>query len=103
MTTPKKNKMLTHEQMVSKMLENATVKEDLTFLNKSEFVILDEILLARKAAGLTQADIAKRMKTQTPAIARLESALSTGKHSPTLHTLRRYAEALGKKLEIHLV
>jgi DNA-binding XRE family transcriptional regulator len=103
MTTIKKTKMLTHEQMVSKMLENSSVKEQLTVLNKTEFAILDEILLARKAAGLTQADIAKRMKTQTPAVARLESALSTGKHSPTLNTLRRYAAALGKRIEIHLV
>lgn len=103
MTTIKKTKMLTHEQMVSKMLENSSVKEQLADLNKSEFAILDEILLARKAAGLTQADIAKRMKTQTPAVARLESALSTGKHSPTLNTLRRYAAALGKRIEIHLV
>ena len=103
MTTIKKTKMLTHEQMVSKMLENSSVKEQLAVLNKTEFAILDEILLARKAAGLTQADIAKRMKTQTPAVARLESALSTGKHSPTLNTLRRYAAALGKRIEIHLV
>jgi DNA-binding XRE family transcriptional regulator len=103
MTTIKKTKMLTHEQMVSKMLENSSVKEQLADMNKSEFAILDEILLARKAAGLTQADIAKRMKTQTPAVARLESALSTGKHSPTLNTLRRYAAALGKRIEIHLV
>ncbi|MFZ9409837.1 MAG: helix-turn-helix domain-containing protein, partial [Burkholderiaceae bacterium] len=68
-----------------------------------EFAILDEILTARKAAGLTQAQIAKRMGTQTPAIARLESALATGKHSPSLNTLKRYAEALGKKVEVHLV
>ena len=72
-------------------------------LNRTEFAILDQILAARKAAGLTQAQIAKRMGTQTPAIARLESALATGKHSPSLNTLKRYAEALGKKVEVHLV
>jgi transcriptional regulator with XRE-family HTH domain len=60
-------------------------------------------LLLEKAAGLTQAQIAKRMGTQTPAIARLENALATGKHSPSLNTLRKYAAALGKKVELHLV
>jgi len=35
------------------------------------------------------------------AIARLESAAS--KHSPSIATLRRYAKALGYKLEVRLV
>jgi transcriptional regulator with XRE-family HTH domain len=64
---------------------------------------LDQILAARKEAGLTQAQVAKRMGTQAPAVARLESALLTGKHSPSLTTLRKYAAALGKKVELHLV
>ncbi|NDH79940.1 MAG: XRE family transcriptional regulator, partial [Burkholderiaceae bacterium] len=47
--------------------------------------------------------VAKRMGTQAPAIARLESALASGKHSPSLNTLRKYAAALGKRIELHLV
>ncbi|NDH82493.1 MAG: transcriptional regulator, partial [Burkholderiaceae bacterium] len=35
--------------------------------------------------------------------ARLESALASGKHSPSLNTLRKYAAALGKRIELHLV
>ena len=85
------------------MIKKPSVKAAVDELNRTEFAILDEILAARKAAGLTQAQIAKRMGTQTPAIARLESALATGKHSPSLNTLKRYAEALGKKVEVHLV
>jgi predicted transcriptional regulator len=95
--------MLTHDQLVRKMLQKPAVKKAADELNRTEFAILDEILAARKAAGLTQAQIAKRMGTQTPAIARLESALATGKHSPSLNTLKRYAEALGKRVEVHLV
>ena len=57
----------------------------------------------RQAAGLTQAEVAKRMGTQAPAIARLESSLASGKHSPSLNTLRKYAAALGKRIELHLV
>jgi len=52
---------------------------------------------------LTQAQIAKLMGTQAPAVARLESSLATGKHSPSLNTLRKYAAAVGKKIELHLV
>lgn len=58
---------------------------------------------ARQDAGLSQAQVAKRMGTKPPAIARLESSLSSGKHSPSLATLRKYAEAVGCHLEIRLV
>ena len=58
---------------------------------------------ARREAGLTQAQIAELMGTKAPAIARLESSLATGKHSPSLNTLRKYAAALGKRVEVHLV
>jgi len=85
------------------MLRNSAVKAEVDKLNREEFAILDEILAARKEAGLSQAQIAKRMGTQAPAIARLESALATGKHSPSLNTLRKYAAALGKRVELHLV
>jgi DNA-binding XRE family transcriptional regulator len=101
MTT--KTKTLTHKQLVSKMLKNPAVKAEVNQLNREEFAILDEILAARKEAGLSQAQIAKRMGTQAPAIARLESSLATGKHSPSLSTLRKYAAALGKRVELHLV
>ena len=103
MTTQKKTKMLTHKQMVSKMMKNSAVKAAVEGLDRTEFAILDEILAARKEAGLTQAQVAKRMGTQTPAVARLESSLATGKHSPSLNTIKRYAAALGKKVELHLV
>ncbi|MCC6067961.1 helix-turn-helix transcriptional regulator [Ferrovum sp. PN-J185] len=103
MTTQKKTKLLTHKQMVSKMLKNPTVKRAVKELDRTEFVILDKILSARKEAGLTQAQVAKKMGTQTPAIARLENALVTGKHSTSLKTLQKYAAALGKRIELHLV
>lgn len=102
-TAKKITKPLTHKQLIGKMLKNPSVKAEVNKLNREEFAILDEILAARKEAGLSQAQIAKRMGTQAPAIARLESALATGKHSPSLSTLKKYAAALGKKIELHLV
>jgi transcriptional regulator with XRE-family HTH domain len=52
---------------------------------------------------MTQAQIAEKMGTQAPAVARLERALATGKMSPSIATLQRYAAALGKSLEIRMV
>ncbi|MEZ5563200.1 MAG: helix-turn-helix transcriptional regulator [Gammaproteobacteria bacterium] len=66
-----------------------------------EFEFLDEILKARAAAGLTQADVAARIGTTQSAVARLESA--DKKHSPSIATLQRYASALGCKLQVRLV
>ncbi len=66
-----------------------------------EFAFVDEVLKARAQSGLSQAEVAARVGTTQSAIARLESA--TPKHSPSIATLRRYANALGYKLEIRLV
>lgn len=98
-----KARTMTHEQLIARMLESPAVRAEHDRLNREEFAILDEILAARHAAGLSQAQVAERMGTKAPAIARLESALASGKHSPSLNTLRKYAAALGKRVEVHLV
>ena len=69
---------------------------------EEEFRELDIILSARRNTGLTQEEIAKRMGTTQSAVARLESGLASGKW-PSMNSLERYAEALGKKLEIRFV
>jgi transcriptional regulator with XRE-family HTH domain len=66
-----------------------------------EFAFLDEVLKARAAVGLTQAEVAARAGTTQSAIARLESAAP--RHSPSVATLQRYARALGYRLEVRLV
>ena len=70
---------------------------------EDEFAALGALLHARKEAGLTQADVAERMSVSQPVLARIESSLGNRKHSPTLATLRKYAEARGKKLVIQMV
>ena len=55
------------------------------------------IYRARKAAKLTQTELAKRIGTTQAVISRLESADYEG-HS--LGMLQRVAEALGQKLEL---
>jgi transcriptional regulator with XRE-family HTH domain len=70
---------------------------------ETEFSLLRQMLEARRKAGLSQAQVADRMGTKAPAVTRLESSLSTGKHSPSLATLRRYAHAVGCELRVNLV
>jgi len=50
----------------------------------------------REASGLSQAGVAKLMKTSQSAVARLES----GQHDAQLSTLTRYAAALGASLDV---
>ena len=64
--------------------------------------MLDALLKARQDAGLTQAQVAERMGTQAPSVARLERALATGKHSPSVATLRRYVKACGRRLVLQV-
>ena len=54
---------------------------------------------ARQAAGLTQTEIATRVGTSQSVVARLENA----RHMPTFEMIARYAAAIGRRLDIHLV
>ena len=78
------------------------VKAEVERIEQEEGVLLDALLKARRRAGLTQAEVAERMGTQAPAIARLERALATGRHSPSIATLRKYVDACGKKLVLRV-
>jgi ribosome-binding protein aMBF1 (putative translation factor) len=61
-----------------------------------EFALIGAMMDARARAGLTQAQVAKRMKTTQTAVARLES----GRFKPSTRTLERYAQATGHRLVI---
>lgn len=99
----KKNRPVkTHRQMVAEWKRDPEFKAAYDEL-ETEYVLLREILQARQRAGLTQAEVAKKMGTKAPAVTRLETALSDARQSPTLATLKKYARAVGCKLEVHLV
>ena len=70
---------------------------------EEEYTALHAMLDARRAAGLTQADVASRMGTTVSAVSRLEASLRSEKHSPSFATLRKYAQACGKKLVVQMV
>ena len=61
-----------------------------------EFSLTAAMIEARSRAGMTQEQVARRMKTTQAAIARLESRGS----KPSTSTLRRYARATGSLLRI---
>jgi transcriptional regulator with XRE-family HTH domain len=84
------------------MLDDPEVKAEYDAL-EPEFELLDELLKARDEAGLTQAEVAKRMGTSRPAVARIEAGGGSKRHSPSIATLRKYAEAVGCKLQVKLV
>ena len=92
--------MLTHKELKERALKRADVKSEYERLDE-EFTLLDEFLKARAAAGISQAEVAERMGTTQSAVARLESG--RGKHSPSLATLRKYAQALGCHLDLRLI
>ena len=93
---------MTHEQLKQKALSNASVKKEYDNL-ELEFQLLSEMLSARKEAGLNQSQVADIMGKKQAAIARLESSLSSGEHSPSLTTLKNYASAVGCHLDIKFV
>lgn len=94
--------MRTHEQLVKKLMQRPGVRKEAERIEREEMTLLDALLKARQDAGLTQAQVAERMGTQAPAIARLERALATGKHSPSVATLRRYVKACGRRLVLQV-
>src|SRR3954471_22399015 len=93
--------MMTHKALVKKMLKQPDVKAEYD-AQAEEFALLDELLRARRKAGLTQAEVAARMGTKTPAVARLEAGGGSRRHSPSVATLRKYARAVGCRVEIRL-
>ncbi len=92
--------MHTHKALKALALKRADVKAEYDRLGE-EFAFLDVFLKARAGAGITQAQLAERIGTTQSVIARLESG--RGRHSPSLSTLRKYAHALGCRLELRLV
>lgn len=86
-----------------KFLDKAQKREGFTEAYEAlelEYLLASQMLKARARAGLTQDAVAERMGTTKSAISRLESA---GKHTPSLATLKRYAQAVGCELQIKLV
>lgn len=88
-----------HEAFLKKASKRRGFKKAYEELEE-EYRLTREMLAARSKFGLTQETVAKRMGTTKSAVSRLEAA---GKHAPSLSTLKKYARAVGCRLEIKLV
>lgn len=66
---------------------------------RERLAIIEQLYKARQAAKLTQKELAEKMNVRQPVIARLER----GRGNITIDTIRRYADACGKKIAIKLV
>jgi len=64
-----------------------------------EFAIIERIIQARIEKGISQKQLAERMRTKQSAISRLES----GTANPSLKFLKRLAGALNSHLEIRII
>ena len=93
---------MNHAELKTKALSNPETHAAYESMNV-EFSLLRQMLAAREQSGLSQAQVASQMGTKATAITRLEASLSSGKHSPSLITLRRYAQAVGCELQVQLV
>lgn len=87
-----------------KFLDQALDKVDLTVVEKTSEIetydinaeVRDLIIAARSASNLTQKQLAQRSGVSQANISKIEN----GNYHPTLSTLKRIADALGKRLVV---
>ncbi len=87
----------TLKSMRDKALKNPDVKAEYDALS-SAFEMKRQMIALRKAAGLTQAEMAEKLGTKRSNISRLESLNAS--NSPSLATIENYARVLGYSLRV---
>jgi transcriptional regulator with XRE-family HTH domain len=87
--------MIRIKELHKKWMKDPDYRKEYEALEE-EFALAAEVAKARSRAGLSQAELARRMKTTQSTIARLES----GRGRPSTRTLDRFAKATGHRLRI---
>ncbi len=91
-------KKLDFKTFKEEALQDAAFRAEYEAL-RPEFELIRQFIKARKKAKISQTDLAKKLKLQQPAIARLES----GAYATTsIAKLSKVARALGYSLKISL-
>ncbi len=90
-----KRKMIPVEESFAKWRKDPAFRKAYAAL-EGEFALADALIAARTKADVSQAVVARRMKTSQTAVARLEG----GTGNPSVKTLQRYAQATGTRLKI---
>jgi ribosome-binding protein aMBF1 (putative translation factor) len=88
-------KRLTADDLHKKWMKNPAYRREYEALEE-EFSLTAALIEARSRAGLTQEEVAQRMKTTQAVVARLEG----GGSKPSTRTLEKYAKATGSRLRI---
>lgn len=94
----KKNKYYKFDALLKHELKNGGFRREYDALGE-EFALAKEIIKLRKKNKLTQKELAEKIGTSQPAIARIESG---NYHNVSLAFLRKLAGALGATPHIHL-
>ena len=87
--------MSRYDEFFNEMMKDPEVKREFDAL-EPEFQLIREMIKARREAGLTQKELAERTGLQQSNISRIEN----GNGNPSLETLNKIAQGLGKKLAI---
>ncbi|WP_306752971.1 helix-turn-helix domain-containing protein [Paracoccus actinidiae] len=85
-------------ELKQRLMDNPEVRKEYAKVD-AEFALIEAMITARREAKLTQAELAEKIGTTQSAIDRLEG----GRVSPSISTLRRYAEATGHQLQVGFV
>lgn len=88
----------TLDQYVDEKMKDREFKEAWQKLD-GEFELLESMISARERAGISQAELAKRIGTKQPALSRLEKG---GYKKATIETLQKIADAMGLKLVVRM-
>ena len=88
---------VTLDELKAEVLQDPEIQAEYERL-RPEFELAETIIAARTAQGLTQAELAARMKTSQSYIARLES----GRVLPSMRTWKRLAAATGTRPKVTL-
>ena len=83
---------------LTQQLENPALREEYEAL-EPEFSIIQAMIDARKASGLTQKELAEKTGIAQADISKLEN----GSANPSLRTLRRLAAGMGMQLKLEFV
>ena len=90
--------MTNYRDFLNEQLQNKEFQKEYDAL-EAEFSIVQAMLDARKASGLTQKDLADRTGIAQADISKLEN----GNGNPSLRTLQRLADGMGMKLRLEFV
>ena len=90
--------MSKYSDFLTEQLKDPALKAEYDAL-EPEFSVIQAMIDARKAAGLTQKQLA-----DTTGIAQSDiSKLETGSANPSLRTLQRLAQGMGMKMKIEFI